>query len=306
MNTALKATPHNAAAIVREMHKRGRGAKREMGVTKKQQRLKNRFGTDERTYCEKNKHWRDLAEFMSYLGQFISVSGAGYSVGKFIYEPTVGGILSVFLFALLLIGFEALQRWTSDEHWDKWAEGNFSFGSAFLNFGVILPLSILLTLGGIFFFSKDTQEDPQMYADPEVASIRAEIAALRAENEDYKTNDQYKVSSGKDAGEIRWNVSQMIASNTEQIATLTSSLQERFGVTAAIDKAAFEYHQLASETRTWFMLGMSLLALLVFEISMWYRSKYDHIKYAEDVLSGTIQDPGYYALLQGKPSKPGK
>lgn len=300
MNTALKMSPENAAAIVRDMHKRGRSANREQGVTRKQQNLKSRFGTDTRTYSEKNLRWRRLAEVGSYLGQFISVSGAGYSVIKLIYEPTPGGWFSVFLFLGALVMFEMLQRWTSDEFWDRKERGEFSYAYAFLNFVVIWGLSALFTLGGIFFLSKDTQGDPQMYNDPTVASIRAEIDQLRAANNDYKNGKQYRVSSGKDAGEIRWKFQQAIADNEAQIASLSESLSSRYGVTAAIDMKSLEYHQLVSESRTWLFVGLSVLCLILFEVCMWYRSKWDHIKYTEDVLSGAINDPEYYDYLRGK------
>jgi hypothetical protein len=300
MSTLLKHSPENAHAILRELGKRGKKARINNQNSRKQENLKSRFGTDDRTYSEKNLRWRNLSEYGSYLGQLISVSGAGYSVIKLIYEPSIGGWMATILFVAALLVFEAIQRWTSDEFWDRKEAGDFSLKYAFLNFVVIWGMSAILTLGGIFFLSKDTQGDPMMYNDPQVASIRSQIEKLEAENTDYKTNSKYQVSGGKDKGEIRWEFQQAIGSNTRQIEALNASLNDRFGVTAMIDLDAMNYHKLVGESRMWLYVGLSFLCLVLFEVCMWYRSKYDRIKYTEDVLSGEIEDPGFLAYLRGK------
>jgi len=300
MNQALKYTPNNAQAILKKMHQSGRNGKRVIHESTRYSRLKKRFGVDDRSYSSRNKHWRQLAGVFSVIAQLVSLSGAFYCVAKFVMEPTWGGIFSTVLFVALLIGFEFLQRWTSDEFWDRLVAGVISWGYAFVNFIIIWGLSAAITLAGIYFISKDTQGDPHLFNDPQVASIRSEIAALQAENEDYKTNPQYKVSGGRDKGEIRYAFQGSIASNTKQITALTTSLNQRFGVTAAIDLESLEYHKLTSGARTWFYIGFSCLALLIFELCMWYRSKYDRIEYTEGVLSGYIDDPGYLNALRGK------
>lgn len=288
MNPTVARKPENAAAIVRELNRGARRQKGEIHQVSKVERLKRRFGADDRLYSEKNRHWKQLANVISYVAQLVSISGAFYMLFRFVYEPTPGGVFSIVLFGAIMFGFELLQRWTSDEFWDRLALGIFSAQYAFLNFGIIWALSAAITLGGFYFGSRDTNPDPQMYDDPQVASIRADIAALEADIKDYKTNDQYKVSSGKDKGEIRWKFQGAIADKENQIASLTSSLQSRFGVAASIDADNLEYHKLTSETRTWFYVGLSFLVLAIFEICMWYRSKYDRIRLAELELSGEL------------------
>jgi len=299
MNTA-KLKPQNAEAILREMNRKGKTGKRVTHESNKHSRLKKRFGKDDRTYSAQNKHWRRLAGIISVIAQLVSLSGAIYCLAKFVLEPTIGGVFSTLLFTSLLIGLEFLQRWTSDEFWDRAVAGVFSWSYAFINFGIIWGISALITIAGIYFISKDTQGDPQMFDDPQVSAIRAQIADLKTQNEDYKTQDQYKVSGGRDQGEIRYSFQKAIESNTSQIATLTNSLNERFGVTAQIDKESFEYHQLESSARTWFYIGFCGAALILFELCMWYRSKYDRIEYTEGVLSGEIDDDEYLADLLGK------
>lgn len=286
--STLHRRPENAAAIVREMNRQARREKGDVSNVDRATKLQRRFGADDRLFTEKNLHWKQLANVISYLAQFVSLAGAAYMVFKFIYEPTVGGYISLFLFAGILIGFELLQRWTSDEFWDRFALGSFSMKYAFLNFGVIWTLSVAITLAGFYFGSRDTTSDPQMFDDPVVAGIRADIAALEAKNDDYKTNDQYKVSAGRDQGEIRWKFQETIAANEAQIATLTQSLNDRFGVTASIDLESIEYHKLTSQTRTWFFLILALAVLIIFEVCMWYRSYYDRIALLELQLSGDL------------------
>ena len=303
MGLVTQVTPQTAGAILRDLQKKGRNSRREIGLSRKQSKLKSRFGTDDRTESEKTLHWRRLAEFGSYIGQAVGFFGAVYSVYRLIYNPSLEGIVNTLFFVGLLLGFEFLERWTSDEFWDAKAAGQFSIRFFIINFVVIWGISTVISAGGIYLVSKDTHGDPQLYDDPQVAAIRAEIATLRAENEDYKNGSQYRVSGGKDKGEIRWGIQESIVANDNQIAKLNATLSERYNVTASVDEAAVAYHKTLGNSRLMLMMFLFLFARIIFETSMWYRSKWDRIKYAEDVASGEIDDPEFLAYLRGQLGK---
>lgn len=301
--TTTVVTPQNAGVVLRELSKRGRVSARKAGLSRKQAKLQARFGTDDRTESEKTIHWRRLAEAGSYIGQAVGFFGATYSVYRLIYNYSLEGIVNTLFFVVLLLGFEFLERWTSDEFWDAKAAGQFSIRFFIINFVVIWGISTAISAGGIYLVSKDTHGDPQLYNDPKVAAIRQDIAKLQADIKDYKTGEQYRVHGGEDDGQLRWNIEQTIIKKEDQIATLQGTLTDRFGVTASVDADAIQYHKTLGDSRLILMMFLFLFARVIFETSMWYRSKWDRLKYAEDVASGAVKDPEFLAYLQGHMGK---
>lgn len=258
--------------------------------------LHRRFGEDDRPYTEKNLRWKNLAYRGSYLCQAVSIAGAFYCVVRLVFEPSIMGALMTILFLVALIAFEALQRWTSDEFWDKFVRGVFSWKAALLNFGLIWPISIVITVFGFFMIGKDTGTNSQLTKDPaalamqqQIIEINTDIANIQDDIKATKADPANIVKSGKDKGERRWNVNEQIELKEESVKELqatkkevAATLRNRFGVIAIADKSIIEYDMMISNVRAWGLAGFTFLILLVFEVCMRYNSRYDYIEHLED------------------------
>lgn len=314
MKTNLALRPENALTILHKRKKIGSENRMTFGKERKKRKLKNRHGTDTRTYTEKNKMWQRLSIFVSYFSQFVFFASASYFCYSMFWAPTFDGIITtvggVGFIALLAV----IQFLTSDGFWDSMAEGEFNISYFVLNFIVIWGLVAAIAVGGTFLHGNDNKSDPQMFNNPNVAAIRADIqanknsiASLESENNDLSTDSQYKVKSGKDKGVVRHTYQKQISTNKVSISSLViantklaESLLTQYGVSAGIDTPNATLNNKIQSSKIWMRVGMVVILLMAFEKARQYKSKYDRVKYTEMVLAGEMEDEDYYNLLIGK------
>jgi len=272
----------------------------------KEEKLRRRFEGDTRPYSERNAGHRGTANFLSYFFQIASISGAAYGAYRALFSFDVQGMFMFGVAITALFFYEQLARWTSDKFWDERAAGRFDLKFALLNFGLIWSVGVLLTLGGVYYFSNDTAAGPGGSVasnDPEfiAASKRlatAEAAVVKAEKRvaDFKTDPSNLCSEGGkkvvcyNRRKALGQYDAAVVKAEGVVASVSSQMESRFGVIAVYDKQQMEYAMTVQSSRLYVQIGMFGVFLVLFEVCMWYRSKYDMMLYWE----------GLYARAYGR------
>lgn len=267
----------------------------------KEEKLKRRFEGDTRPYTERNAHHRKTANGLSYFFQLASISGAAYGAYRLFWSWDIQGI-AITMFALTALFFyERLARWTSDKFWDERAAGRFDLRFAFLNFGVIWSVGAMLTVGGMYYFSNDTATGPGGSAstnDPayiamskELSDAKASVTKAEGRVASFKKDpNNLTKSNGKTVVMYRRlptlsKLEAAVVTAEARVTTVSEQMKTRFGVIAMYDAEQMAYWQTVKASKVWAQMGMFLIFLVLFEVCMWYRSKYDMMEYWETLYS---------------------
>lgn len=306
---------HDAVSLIAKRNSNRRDSTVSFGREAKKSKLKRRFGTDDRTWTEKTKVWKNISLYGSFFCQFVFFAAASYLSYKVFYEPNLAGIVNTTAGCGFIAFLAYVQYLTSDGFWDRKARGEFNISFAFLNFVVIWGAVAAVCIGGTFLYGVDAKQDPQLTEHPAVAGIRAEIAAnkeqiasLQAENSAIsnapKTDPSVYVQHGKDKGARRHNVQNEVTARTKSIneiqaanTELTKALATQYGVSAEIQKGDVAISQKVESAKIWFRIGMMLIMLICFEVARRFLSKWEEVYYAEQVMAGNIHDPEYRRAL---------
>lgn len=268
-----------------------------------EEKRKRRFEGDTRPYSERNAGHRATANFLSYFFQLVSISGAVYGAYRMFWDASaMGGVLLAFALVVLW-QYEKLARWTSDKFWDERAAGRYDLKFAALNFGVIWSIGLLLTIGGVYFLLNDVQpeaDDSISVNDPAYVQMQAQVANARndikkAEKRvaDFKTdrsnlckdNGQWVVCHRRLNALSKLDGAIVVAE--ERLTSATAQMTARFGSIKILDDRATAYHLNVVDGRFYAQIGLFIFCLLMFEVCMWYRSKYDMMLYWEEEYART-------------------
>lgn len=263
-----------------------------------EEKRKRRFEGDTRPYSERNAGHRRTANALSYFFQLVSISGAVYGAYRMFWDASImGGALLGFALVVLW-QYEKLARWTSDKFWDERAAGRYDLKFAAMNFGVIWSVGLMLTIGGVYFLFNDVQpeaDDSISVNDPAYVQMQAQVANARndikkAERRvaDFKKDDS---NLCKDNG--KWVVCYnrrkamgkldgAIVTAENRLTAATEQMAARFGSIKILDDRATAYHLNVVDGRFYAQIGLFIFCLLMFEVCMWYRSKYDMMLYWEE------------------------
>lgn len=263
-----------------------------------EEKRRRRFEGDTRPYSERNAGHRSNANFLSYFFQLVSISGAVYGAYRMFWDWSIMGGLMLAFSLIVLWQYERLARWTSDRFWDERAAGRYDLKFAFLNFGVIWTIGLALTIGGAYFLLNDVQPDPDgsiSATDPAYVQMQTEVKNARL---DVKRAEKRVADFKKDRNNLckdngKWVVchrmlkalSQLdgaIATAENRVSDATAQMSARFGSIKVLDDRATAYHLTVVDSRFYVQIGLFLVCLILFEVCMWYRSKYDMMLFWEE------------------------
>jgi hypothetical protein len=263
-----------------------------------EEKRKRRFEGDTRPYSERNAGHRTTANNLSYFFQLVSISGAVYGAYRMFWDASImGGVLLGFALVVLW-QYEKLARWTSDKFWDERAAGRYDLKFAALNFGVIWSIGLLLTVCGVYFLLNDVQPEADgsiSVNDPAYVQMQAQVANAR---NDIKKADDRVADFKKDRSNLckdngKWVVCYnrrkamgkldgAIVTAENRLTAATDQMAARFSSMKILDDRATEYHLNVVDGRFYAQIGLFIFCLLMFEVCMWYRSKYDMMLYWEE------------------------
>lgn len=263
----------------------------------KEQKFARRFEGDTRPYSERNAGHRATANFLSYFFQIASISGAAYGAYKMFWDWSFMGCVLFGAALVALFFYERLARWTSDKFWDERAAGRFDLRFAVLNFCIIWSIGVLLTLGGVYFISNDTATGPGGSAssnDPayiamskQLSEAKADVSKAEKRLSDFKKDPNNLCSDGGkkvvcyNRRKALGRYDAAVVTAEERVSSVSKQMEARFGVIAAYDAEAMAYWLTVKNSRLYVQIGMFFAFLFLFEVCMWYRSKYDIMCYWE-------------------------
>lgn len=263
-----------------------------------EEKRKRRFEGDTRPYSERNAGHRGTANFLSYFFQFVSISGALYGAYRMFWDYSIMGGVVLGFAIVVLYHYEKLARWTSDRFWDERAAGRYDLKFAFLNFGVIWTVGMALTVGGAYFLLNDVKpehNDSISASDPAYIQMQKQVEDARA---DVKNAEQRVAAFKTDRSNLckdggKWVVCYnrrsalgkldgAIVTAEERLTSATQQMSARFGSIKILDDRETEYYLTVVDSRFYAQIGIFFFCLLMFEVCMWYRSKYDMMLYWEE------------------------
>ncbi|MGH1365844.1 MAG: hypothetical protein ACRBF0_19955 [Calditrichia bacterium] len=241
-----------------------------IALASRYEKLKSRFNNNQPWFV-RNAHWRNKAEFFSYVANIASCLGLSYAtiiMLDFIPIPYVNYVLAV----VILVSFEYLKRKFSDMFWDTYHScGHVDIKSGLVNFVLLFGLSLAGTGYGVWFYAQDN--------DPGAAALRAELAKVEESINTHETNKNKK-------GEIYWNSQETLKELGKERQVIKSKISKIEGEEIITTEDSGYVYEKAS-FRKYGSLLLAVLLEIVFEVCMSFMSKFDfhRFKLAEQAMA---------------------
>lgn len=228
------------------------------------EQYEERFADADTPFFIKYRTMRNVANVFSYFAQSFGGVGMYIALAVFLEIIPIPYFNHVIAIAITLFFEIYLKRKFSDLAWDsKVATGAFNVPAAVVNFGVLLVISISLTLSGYYFTTNDNA--------PESIALQKEMIKLESDINGHMSNRNTK-------GEIYWPSQQALKGLEKRRIKLQSQIDAANKITP-VSEESLTYSIQRKQMRIWGVLGLSLIFEIIFEALMWFRSLYDYKKY---------------------------
>lgn len=236
-------------------------------------RYEERF--EPKSWLEANITKRKKAQVITFLCHVISGAGAAYAFYMLFDILALGWIAATLAVGVIFFHEREKRSW-SDKFWDYFYshKGRINWKALLINASLFLA-SLGLTVGGAFYGIKDNMPGAEYMGhsdNPEVVALQDQLAEAKANVIAFNADKSNFTSDGK----IYYKRLDTKSDLDARVNRLTTTLEEQFGVVQVTNKEI----KASWEDRRLFIclvgLLITLIAEIVFEWNMAFRSKFDY------------------------------
>lgn len=237
------------------------------------QKLDNRYNKN-KPFLQQHADTRQYAEYVAIFSHIVSIIGLFYGL-KVVLEVFPLWV-AIALSIIILIGFEVLKHKYSDKFWDHWwATGKMHAVYFFINFILLFLISMGGSIYGMYFGALDNSPEAKQIGindDPEAIGLKEQLAKIEDDIAFHKGNKNSQ-------GEVYWPSQQAIKKLEEQRTSITTTLQEKYGIYNIQNEQILTDWRTRTDFRVYALLLVSFLMEIIFEVCRRFISKYDYQVY---------------------------
>lgn len=253
----------------------------EMRVQEEKLRSKyeKRFAGEDMPFVVRHKDTAKMSKIASYAFQVLSIAGLWYAV-KVVLEFIPIPYLNYVLATASLIGFEIVKRKYSDKFWDYWfAQKRIHFLNGAINFLLLLSISMAGTLYGLYYAAKDGSPEAKYLGlnnDPDAVVLQEELRQAKAELVAFNS-DPANFVKGQIGGQIYYKLLDDRSRLSDRVDRITQRLEAEHGVILLENEDIRADWKARTQSRIYGIMGLALIAEILFELCMRFNSKYDYM-----------------------------
>ena len=248
------------------------------------EKLNNRFNGHNKPWHLRNKGKRIYALIFSYVFNLISLLGLGwaFTLGFELFglqNKYIGFLLAIPIMLL----FEKAKRYFSDAFWDYYHAAKertedfierISWSNAIMNFIVLFGISMAASVGGNYFMTLDNSPEAKYLGlgdDPNASALLAEVEQKKAAYQAFIEDPNNHNSKGVFYYKLLGQKDKMLS----EIQAKEKLLNDQYGMVIVENEEIKDAWKLRTDFRIYFVLILTLLSEIFFEICMSFMSRYD-------------------------------